>query len=65
MTVKEIELEKISLSDMKILKLLINTLTVDDKYSFLNRGNFKAFISNAIIKKKKKKSRIISPIFEI
>ena len=49
MTVKEIELEKISLSDMKILKLLINTLTVDDKYSFLNRGNFKALISNAII----------------
>ena len=49
MTVKEIELEKISLSDMKILKLFINTLTVDDKYSFLNRGNFKAFISNAII----------------
>ena len=38
-TVKVIELEKVSLSDMQNPKTGFNTLTADDKYSLLNRDN--------------------------
>ena len=38
-TVKVIELEKVSLSDMQNPKTGFNTLTADDKYSLLNRNN--------------------------
>ena len=39
MTVKEIQLEKVSLSDMQNLRTVCKTLTADKKYSLLNRDN--------------------------
>ena len=40
-TLKNIGLEKISLSDMQSLKSVFNALTARDKYSFQNRVNLK------------------------
>ena len=39
MTVEDIELEKISLSDMRNPRIVFTTMTVDNKYSLLNRDN--------------------------
>ena len=36
---KDIEFEKVTLSNRKILRLFVNTFTADDKYSLLNRDN--------------------------
>ena len=36
---KVIELERVYLNDMENLRLFVNTLTADDKYSLRNRGN--------------------------
>ena len=36
---KVIELERVYLSDMENLRLFVNTLTADDKYSLLNRDS--------------------------
>ena len=38
-TMKAIQFQKVSLSDIKILRLFLNKLTTDDKYSLLNRNN--------------------------
>ena len=38
-TVKVIELEKVTLSDMQSLKTFVNTLTAHEKYSLLSRDN--------------------------
>ena len=38
-TLKASESKNVSLSDMQNLNTLFNTLTADDKFSFLNRGN--------------------------
>ena len=36
---KLVPLEKVSFSDTQILRLFVNTLTVDEKHYLLNRGN--------------------------
>ena len=36
---KDIQFEKVSLSNCKILRLFVDTFTADDKYSVLNRDN--------------------------
>ena len=36
---KEFQLEKVSLTNCKILGQFFNPLTADDKYSLLNKGN--------------------------
>ena len=37
---KAIQVEKVSLSDIQILGLFVNSFTADNKYSVLNRDNF-------------------------
>ena len=48
---KAIKLEKVSFSDMKSLKLFVNILTVDDKYSLLSRENLKQPIQMQLFQK--------------
>ena len=42
-TAKVIEFEKVSLSDIKILRLFVNILTADENYSLVNRDNLTEF----------------------
>ena len=44
----------------KILKLSVNTLTADDKYSLLNRGNLTQPIQITLAQKEKTFSRFFS-----
>ena len=42
--VKVIELERVPLMEMENLTTFVNTLTADDMYSLLNRGNLTQYI---------------------
>ena len=64
-TVKVIELEKVSFSDMQILRLFIETLTVNDKYSLLNKDNLTQPIQMPLSQKQKNVSKIFLYIFKI
>ena len=55
-TAKAIEFEKISLSN-KVLRLFLNILTADDKYSLLNRDNLTHPIQTELSQRKKKFSQ--------
>ena len=55
---KAIELEKVSLIVWKILRLFVNTLTADGKYSFLNRDNLTQPIQMQLSQKQKTFSQI-------
>ena len=63
MTAKVTELQKISLTDMKDLRLFVNILTGDDKYSLLNSDNFYEINSDAI--KQKTFSHFVSAFLQI
>ena len=60
---KAIELEKISVTDMKFFRLFVNTLTSDDKYSLLNRDNLRKPIQIQLSQKQKTFSQFISVFF--
>ena len=62
---KVIELEKVSFSDMQILRLFIETLTVNDKYSLLNKDNLTQPIQMPLSQKQKNVSKIFLYIFKI
>ena len=49
--VKAIQVEKVSLSDIK--NLFVNPLTADDNYSLLNRGNLLHYFQMQISQKRK------------
>ena len=61
---KVIELEKVSFSDMQILRLFIETLTVNDKYSLLNKDNLTQPIQMPLSQKQKNVSKIFLYIFK-
>ena len=48
-----VPLEKVSFSDTKILRLFVNTLTLDDKHYLLNRDNLTEPINMQLSKKQK------------
>ena len=48
----------------KILRLFVNTLTADDKYSLLNRGNLTQPIQILLSQKQKTFSRFLSSFFK-
>ena len=52
-TVETIQLEKVSLTDMQILRLFVNMFTSDDKYCLLNRDNLAQTIEILISEEKK------------
>ena len=52
-TGNEIAFEKVSLVDMQILGLLVNTFTTDEKYLVLNRKNLTISIEMELSQKKK------------
>ena len=52
-TVKVIELEKVTLNEIERLRLFLNTLTVDDKYSLLSRDNSMQTIQMQLSEKQK------------
>ena len=52
-TVETIQLEKVSLTDMQILRLFVNMFTSDDKYCLLNRDNLAQTIQILISEEKK------------
>ena len=52
-TGNEIAFEKVSLVDMQILGLLVNTFTTDEKYLVLNRKNLTMSIEMELSQKKK------------
>ena len=47
----------------KILGLFVNTLSADDKYSLVNRDNFNAIDSDAIVSEIKKLFLLLFCIF--
>ena len=53
-------MKKLRLVICKILLLFVNTLAVDDKYSVLNRENFKQHIHMQLSKKRKTLSQLFS-----
>ena len=55
MTVKTIQLEKISVSDIEIVGLFVEKLTADDKYSLLNRNNLLQRLQMQLCQKEKKR----------
>ena len=61
---KVIELEKVSFSDIQILRLFIETLTVNDKYSLLNKDNLTQPIQMPLSQKQKNVSKIFLYIFK-
>ena len=60
MTVEDIELEKISLSDMRNPRIVFTTMTVDKKYSLLNRDNLAQPIQMQLSRKEKKFCQLCS-----
>ena len=52
-TLETIQLEKVSLTDMQILRLFVNMFTSDDKYCLLNRDNLAQTIEILISEEKK------------
>ena len=52
-TGNEIAFEKVSLVDMQILGMLVNTFTIDEKYLVLNRKNLTISIEMELSQKKK------------
>ena len=59
MTVKVVALENVSLVIHKVLRLFVNTLTVDDKNYLVNRDNLTQPIQMQLSKKQKKFSQIL------
>ena len=59
-TVKVIELEKVSLVRCKILRLFVNTLTAYDNYSLFNRENLTQPIQILLSQKQKTFSEFFS-----
>ena len=62
---KVIESEKVCFSRCKALKLFVNTLSADDKYSLLNRDNLAQPIRTQLSQKQKAFSQRFLCIFEI
>ena len=62
---KVIELERVSLSHIENLKLFVNTLTADYKYSLLNRRNLKQSIQMRSSQKQKGFFSLVLCIFQI
>ena len=63
-TLKVIESEKVSFSAMRSLKTVLNTLTVDDKYSLLNRDNLTTPIQKLVSQKQKNFSEYFSGLLK-
>ena len=53
-TVKAIKFQKVSLSDRQNITTVFSTMTAGHKYSILNKDNFNAVNSDAIVSKRKK-----------
>ena len=58
--VRQLSCKKDSVSDMQTLKLFVNTLSADDKYSFVNRNNLTELIEMQLSEKRKTFSEFIS-----
>ena len=58
---KQLSFKKCLLEICKILRLFVNTLTVDDKYSLLNRDNLTQPIQTQLSQKQKTFSEFFSP----
>ena len=52
-TVKVVPMEKVSFSDTQILRLFVNTLTVDEKHCLLTRDNLTLTIQIQLSQKQK------------
>ena len=61
---KVIQLERVFLNAWKILRLFVNTLTADDKYSLLNRGNLRHNIKIHLFQKQKDISQLFCAFFK-
>ena len=57
---KKIHLKNVSLIDMEILGLFVNTLTADNKYFLLNRWNLPEPIQMQLYKKQKTFCQLLS-----
>ena len=62
--VREIELQKVSVSDMQILKVVFSTVTVNDKYFLLNKDNLKQPIQIQLPQKQKTFSKFFSQLLQ-
>ena len=65
MTVKVIELKKVSLSDMQNIRTVYNTLAADDKYSLLNRDNLLQHPQMQLFQKQKTFTKLFFEILGI
>ena len=63
--VKLFPLEKLPFSNTQILRLFVNTLTVDEKHFVLNRGNLTQPIHMQLPQKQKTFSEFFFCIFKI
>ena len=63
--VKLFPLEKLPFSNTQILRLFVNTLTVDEKHFVLNRGNLTQPIQMQLPQKQKTFSEFFFRIFKI
>ena len=63
--VRQLSCKKDSVSDMQTLKLFVNTLSADDKYSFVNRNNLTELIEMQLSEKRKTFSEFYFYIFKI
>ena len=64
MTVEDIELEKMSLSDMRNPRIVFTTMTVDNKYSLLNRDNLAQPIQMQLSRNEKTFCQFCSTFFK-
>ena len=64
MIVKAIELEKSLLVISDVLRLFVNTLTADDKYSLISRDNWMQTIQMHFSQKQNVFSQFLSAFFE-